>query len=105
MPNFLPLDYSKIDVPKLTADMQKWYSTIPPSAKEWWETFLPSLERTDNHAPADNTVCPIFELKNNLQRPGQEIVEETAEIPTQLLDLREKELEPLEEVNASINAS
>ena len=70
MPNLLPLDYSKIDVPKvLTVDMQKWYSTIPPAAKEWCKTFLPSLERTDSHA-ADNTVCPIFQIKTNLQRPG-----------------------------------
>jgi hypothetical protein len=78
--------------------MQKWYSVMPPSAREWWESLLQTLETTGNHAPADNTNCLIFSLKNNVQRPTAEPVE-TAEIPAQLSALQEKELEPLEEVN------
>ena len=65
MPNLLQLDYSKIDVPKLTTDMQKWYSTIPPLAKKLWETFLPSLQTVDSQAPTDDT-CPIIHLQNHL---------------------------------------
>lgn len=71
---------------------------MPPSAREWWESLLQTLETTGNHAPADNTNCLIFSLKNNVQRPTAEPVE-TAEIPAQLSALQEKELEPLEEVN------
>ena len=88
-PNLLPLDYSKTDVPNLTTDMQKWYSTLTPSAKKWWETFLPSLQTVDSQPQTDDT-CPIFHLQNHLQRPSSDTGEETAEIPTQLLDLRKK---------------
>jgi hypothetical protein len=97
MPIQLPPDFSKVDLPKLASDMQKWYSVMPSMAQEWWESFLQTLETTDNHPPANNT-CPIFSLKNHIRRPSAE-PEETAEIPAQLSDLREKELEPLEQVN------
>jgi hypothetical protein len=72
---------------------------MPSLAQEWWESFLPSLENTASHSSADSSsnTCPILLLKNHTQRPSAE-PEETAEIPTQLSELREKELEPLEEV-------
>jgi hypothetical protein len=93
----LPTDYTKVDLPKLKSDMLKWYSVIPPSAKEWWESFLEGIEDNICHAQQD-TECPIYSLKNNLQRPITE-TEETAEISQRLRTLREKELAPLEEVN------
>ena len=96
MPTLLPLDFTKIDIPKLTADMPKWYAVMPTSAKEWWESFLTKLDPTASHASAEDS-CPILTLKHNVQRPSK-VTDETADISTQILELREKELEPLEEV-------
>lgn len=69
---------------------------MPASAKEWWESFLTELDSTANHSTAEDS-CPILTLKYNVERP-REATDETTEIPTQILELREKELEPLEEV-------
>ena len=94
MPALIPPDYTKADIPKLTSDMQKWYSVIPPSAKEWWESFL---ERVVDQPQVQDTEFPLYALKNHLQRPEAE-ENEAIEPNEQLKNLREKELAPLEEV-------
>lgn len=101
MPTLLPTDYSKIDLAKLAADMPKWHSVLPPSAKEWWENFLKSFGHTTcSDTPPDNT-CPMYSLKNNVQRPNVQGLE-TTEIPAHISKIREKELEPLEEVDIGL---
>lgn len=76
------------------------YAVMPTSAKEWWERFLTKLDSTASHSPAEDS-CPILTLKHNAERP-REATDETAEIPTQILEIWEKELEPLEEVQKVI---
>jgi hypothetical protein len=76
----------------------KWYSIMPPLAKEWWEAYLSEIGETTCHTTAD-TDCPLYNLKHHWQRPASTDASETAEISQQLIHNREKELAPLEEVN------
>ena len=99
MPLLIPADYTKVDIPKLVSDMPKWYSIIPPLAKEWWESFLKGIDNNAHHGTqAQDSDCPIYSVKNHLQRPRTE-EDEAMEMTGQLQQLREKELAPLEEVN------
>ena len=56
MPPFLHADYSKIDMPKLKSDMEKWYSLMPETAKEWWRMFFDSIDVSEeNHSRRQNS--------------------------------------------------
>ena len=103
MPALMPCDYTKADIPKLASDLQKWYSVMPSSAKEWWERFLDRVGNERNHAFQERDIadCPIYHLKHHLQRPRAEEVEDS-EMNNELRSLREKELAPLEEVDIYI---
>ena len=77
--------------------MPKWYATMPALAKKCWETFFTTLESTSSFSTEEDD-CQILNLKCNIKRPRNTMCDETADIPSQILELREKELEPLEEV-------
>ena len=98
----VPSDYTKADIPKLKADLQKWYPVMPASAKEWWETFLDGVGNDRDEGPHVQDIdCPIYTLKHHLQRPEAE--EDEATEMDVLQNLRDKELAPLEEVNINLH--
>ena len=77
--------------------MEKWYSLMPETAKEWWRMFFDSIDVSEeNHSQVGN--CPIYALKDHVHRPIEE-TDKAHEISEKTKALREKELAPLEQVN------
>ena len=70
---------------------------MPQSAKEWWVTYVETLQIENGHIPPDSD-CPLHQLRIDHQRPAAEDNGST-DVPEQLVQLREKEMEPLEEVH------
>ena len=92
-PKDLQADFAKVDLPKLSNDLPKWYDSMPASAKEWWEVFMDGIEKSIT----EDADCPLLKLKSEMQRPAVQINDEQVE--TVNLQFREKEIAALEEVN------
>ena len=91
----LPNDFTKADFPKLRADMNKWYQSMPNTAIQFWKQDLETADQDKSVQPGEE-LCPMSILKNGYKRPGNE--GQSIEQPTVNLYFREKEAAPLEEV-------
>lgn len=66
MPRLLGKDFTKVDFPKLRADMNKWYETMPTSAVESWKEYL---QTKTNLLMAIVQHAPYIFLKQHVEDP------------------------------------
>ena len=97
VPAVLKTDFSKQDLPKLKQDLAKWASILSATSNDWWNNFVKSLEETSQPEKTRDEMFPILELKSNVKRPENE-AQENFEHAKINMELREKELAPLDEV-------
>ena len=96
MPRLLGKDFTKVDFPKLRADMNKWYETMPTSAVESWKQYLQTADQNES-SHGNSPTCSIHLLKTAYRRP---LISANSSTGYKDLNLRfrEKEIAPLEEV-------
>ena len=85
----------KLDMEGLKRDIPtKYPKNMPLKASEEWESWLANTEFNLLSVP-DNYTWPVDELKNT----SRTVLASNAELPHELLELREKEIQPITEVN------
>ena len=94
-PNSVTPSLIKLDMVVLKRDIPtKYPKNMPLKASEEWESWLAKTEFNLLSVP-DNYTWPVDKLKNT----SRTVLASNAELPHELLELREKEIQPITEVN------
>lgn len=98
VPAVLKTAFSKQVLPKLKQDLAKWASILPATSSGWWNNFIKSLEEIPQPQTTRDELFPMLELKSGVQRPENQTQLEDLEHTEINMQLREKELAPLDKV-------
>ena len=89
-------DMAKLDFEALKRDILiKYHQNMPHSASDYWRTWLENVKREIAAVP-DHYVWPVDTLKTAGKTTPPPLA---GQIPNDLLELREREIQPAQEVS------
>ena len=95
-PNLVTPSLAKLDLEALKRDNSKFRQNLPAAASDAWEEWLDKIDEL-TFVP-DEYDWPVEQLKNAVRA---EPAPPAAQLPADLLELREKEIQPTREVSTS----
>ena len=99
MPPLVITNKAKVDLTHLKADIPKYAATagFRSATTEWWHSFVDSLEESMRQLQCETSSWLYSELLD-LAKKGVKRTRCMATLPTQLIEMREVESNPLPEV-------
>ena len=97
-PNLVSPSLAKLDLEALKRDIpNKYPQNMPQAASEYWKAWLRDVESKIISVP-DNYIWPVDKLKS-ASRTAPPPPPSAAQLPNDLLELREREIQPTPEVS------